>query len=108
MIGVFGGEKGHGHLAAFEDGCQAVRLSGVVGVVRDVEDEEWGNAFVRLNVVDCGKAEVVFGGEAKLFAVPERCLGLVMDAPSGFGGFDDGGDVVGVAIDGQATDEVGE
>ena len=40
--------------------------------------------------------------------MPELGLRLVVDAASSFGGFDDGWDVVGVAVDRQATDEVGE
>ena len=108
MVGVFCGEEGHGDLTVFEDGSEAGGLGGVIGVVADVEDEEGWDAFVGFDVRDGGEALVVFGCEAELFAVPELCLGLVMDAPAGFGGFDDGGDIVGVAVDGEAAEEMRE
>lgn len=108
VVGVFGGEEGHGDLTVFEDGCEAGGLGGVIGVVADVEDEEGWDVFVGFDVSDGREAVVVFWGAAKLFAVPERCLRLVMDAAAGFGGLDDGGDVVGVAVNGEAAEEMGE
>ncbi len=83
-------------------------MGGVIGVVADVEDEEGWDVFVGFDVRDGGEALVVFGRKTELFTVPELCLGLVMDAPAGFGGLDDGGDVVGVAVDWEAAEEMRE
>ena len=82
-------------------------MGGVVGMIADVEDEEGGDIFSGLDVGDGGEAAMVFWGEAELLAVPEFWRGLLVGAASGFCGFDDCGDVVGVTVDGEASDELG-
>ncbi len=107
MVGVFCGEQGDGEGGVFEGGAEARGLGGVVGMIADVEDEEGGDIFFGLDVGDGGEAAMVFWGEAELLAVPEFWRGLLVGAASGFCGFDDCGDVVGVTVDGEASDELG-
>src|SRR3954468_16082320 len=74
----------------------------------DVEDEEGRNTFVFSDVGD-GGVVAVFGRIVTEFgAVAERRQRKAMDAAAGFGGFDDGGDVVGVAVDWNAAFDDGE
>ena len=74
----------------------------------DVENQERRDIFTRVDVVDCGKRGVFFGGVSKLFTVAEFWRGLLMDAAACFSGFNHGGDIVRVAVDRNAADDVSE
>src|SRR4029079_19738957 len=105
MFGVFRAEDSDGDVGLFQDCAEAVGLGGGVRVVGYVEDEERGDALVLCDVGDGGEVAVLGGVVAELFAVAELCRGHAVDTPARLGGLDDGGDVVGVAVDGDAADQ---
>ena len=74
----------------------------------NVENEEGGNILAWLHVVDCGKSGMFFRAVSKLLAVAKLRQRLLMSAAACFRGFDDGGDIVRIAIDRNATEDVFE
>ena len=74
----------------------------------NIENEEGGNILAWLHVVDCGKRGMFFRAVSKLLAVAKLRQRLLMSAAASFRGFDDGGDIVRIAIDRNTADDVFE
>ena len=108
VVRVLSGEEEDWDAGFIEASGEPVCLRGVVGMRSNVENQEGRYILTRHHVVDCGKCGVFFGCVPKLLAVAKLSLGLLMDASSCFRGFDDGGNVVCVSVDRNATDDVFE
>ena len=82
---------------------EALGLSRVIGVIVDVQDQEWGNPFVLGHMSHRREVFVLFGIVAELFAVSEFGLWLAVDGTTSLGRGDDRGDIVSIAIHGDAA-----
>lgn len=102
MVGGFGGEAGGGDAGLVECGPEAIGLGGGIGMVGDVEQEEGGDATVGGDVVDGGEFALI-GEVAELIGVAHAGRRLFQAEAAGGGRGDLEGDVVGVAIDGDAA-----
>ena len=102
VVGVFGGEAGGGDAGRVEGGPEAVGLGAGIGVVGDVENQKRRDAAVGSNVID-GRKLPLAGEVAELFGVAHAGRRLFEAEAASGGGGDLEGDVVGVAVDGDAA-----
>src|SRR5690606_636980 len=103
------GEKGHGNSPLPENLAETQRLGGVVGMGGVVGYEKGRNAFavglVVRHVGHGGKIEMFGGIVSEFLTMTEARLWLVMHPATGLGDFNDRGNVVGVPVDREASDE---
>lgn len=77
--------------------CAGIRMAG------NVEDQEGWDSLVLCDVGDGGEVDMFGRIVSKLLAMTVFGLRLLMDASARFGGFDNGGNVVCITIDWNAS-----
>lgn len=100
--------EGGGDGGCFEGVGQPLGLGVVIGVTSDIHDEKWWDIFAFGHMVDGGIVFVFLGVVAELDPVAEGGHWQAMDTGAGFGHFDDGWHIVGIAIDWDTAFEDGE